>query len=159
MHKYIAIINNNLVDSVVVGDDTFLSHIQDKHQFVVDVTNRDRPSPGDSYYSDQDAFISNSVEVNHLPDLGAEHLISGTEDGFESFRLSNYSVSYKEGMVTIGCKKYSARGLLGALHKSLTQKHKSVERFTTHPTPGHGKYEITWADAKILYDALKKVKL
>lgn len=160
MEKYFALINNSLVVSVAVGDDSFLSHIDGKYDLVVDVTNRDRPMPGDSYYSNIDSFISNSIETIHIPvDLSAAHLNSGTEKGFEPFNISKYSVRYDKGTIQIGCKKYSAPGFMDALHKILIEKETTVHCFDTSKGPTHGKFEVTWDDVKKLYEALKKVRL
>lgn len=159
MEKYFALIKNNIVESVVVGTDDFISHMDGKYDHIIDVTEGDRPSTGDSYYKDTEEFISNAGHTHHIPvDLEAEHLQKGTEDGFEPFTISKYSVSYKDGFIHIGCKKYSAPGLLDALHKGLVEKQQTVGIFTSENGPAHGKFGITWDDAQKLYDALIKVK-
>lgn len=160
MEKYFALIKNNIVEGVVVGNDAFLSQIQDVYSDVVDVTDRPRPAAGDSYYKDTDSFISNTVHMNHIPvDMSADHLLTGTEEGFEPFQLSQYSVKYENGVITIGCKKYSAPGLLDALHKVLIEDHQTTSHFTQlEDGPTHGKFGITWDDAQKLYDALVKVR-
>ena len=160
MERYFALIKNNLVDHVVVGDDMFLSHIQSQYDAVVDVTNINRPTTGDSYYPDTQTFVSNTVTLNNIPvDMSASYLQQGTEEGFTSFQISKYNVSYSNGIVTIGCKQYSAPGLLDALYKVLQEKQSTVSIFTTlDDGPTHGKFGITWSDAQKLYDALIKVK-
>lgn len=159
MEKYFALIKNNIVESVVIGTDEFLSHIKDKYDHVIDVTESDRPSTGDSYYKDTEEFISNAGHTHHIPvDLDEDHLKQGTEDGFEPFKISKYSVSYKDGFIYIGCKKYSAAGFLDVLHKGLIEKQQTIGVFTSTNGPSHGKFGITWEDAQKLYDALIKVK-
>lgn len=159
MEKYFALINKGLVESVIVANDDFLDHIKDKHELILDVTYRDRPSVGDSYYKDMDIFVSNRLETHHIPvDLKLKHLNQGTEKGFEPFQISKYTVSYADGMIQIGCKKYSAPGFLDALHRFLIKKEQTVHCFTVVGKPGHGKFEVTWDDMQKLYDALSKVK-
>jgi hypothetical protein len=159
MEKYFALIKKHMVESIIVANDAFAKELLSKYDYVVDVT-KQRPTVGDSYYPETDSFISNTTDFHHIPvDLEAEHLQKGTEDSFEPFKLSKYSVSYENGVVTIGCKQYSAPGLLDSLHKVLIEDHSTVAYFNTMgPNPGHGKFDITWEDAQALYDALIKVK-
>ena len=161
MEKYFALIKNNLIESVIVASDDFVQTIKGDWDHVVDVTNTVRPSVGDSYYSDTGAFVSNSVDVNHIPaDLSAKHLKEGTQEGFEPFQLSKYSVKYEDGMVVIGCKRYSLAGFIDSLHKFVIEKQKTSKHFTTlNGNPCHGKFDITWEDMQKLYDVLIKVKI
>lgn len=160
MEKYFALIKNNLVNSVIVATDEFIPLIKHKYEIIVDVTNKTRPNVGDSYYSDIDTFIPNTIGANHINvDLQAEHLKTGTEEGFEPFTLSKYSVKYDNGMVHIGCKSYTPAGLFDALHKVLIEDTQTTHCFTTlEDGPAHGKFGITWDDAQKLYDVLLKVK-
>jgi hypothetical protein len=163
MEKHFALIKNNIVEHVVVATDDFLPHLKEKYSLdlIIEVTGDNRPTAGDSYYPDTKTFISNNVAVHHIPvDTTADHLHQGTEDGFEPFEMSKYSVSYKDGMVTIGCKQYSAIGMLDTLHKLLVEKQHTTTYFTSlEKGPTHGKFDVTWDDAKKLHEALKKVKL
>lgn len=163
MEKYFALIKNNIVKSVAVGDDDFLAHIQSQYDFVVDVTNRDRPTIEDSYYPDSDSFVSNAVaQIVDVPtDIDAEHLNQGTDDGFEPFRISKYVVKYDNGIVQIGCKKYPAAVLLDALYKALVEEQEGTLYCfnTAGEKPVHGKFDISWEDAQKIYDALSKVKI
>ena len=161
MEKHFALIKNNLVEGVIVANESFLPIIKDKYDLILDVTDIQRPSTGDSYYPVTNTFISNDHEIVDIPaDLKADHLQSGTEKGFKPFKISNYSVKYENGMIVIGCKKYSAPGFMDALHKILIEKQHTTSHFTTlEDGYAHGKFKITLEDAKKLYDALKKVKL
>jgi hypothetical protein len=163
MEKHFALIKNNIVEHVVIATEDFLPHLMKKYNLdtIVDVTASERPTAGDSYYPDTKTFISNHSTIHEIPaDLGAKYLHEGTEDGFEPFEMSKYSVSYKDGMVTIGCKQYSGIGMLDTLHKLLVEKQKTTTYFTALETgPTHGKFDVTWDDAKKLHEALKKVKL
>lgn len=160
MEKHYALIKKSLVIAVVVGNDSFLSHIEGKYDYVIDVTNRERPSAGDSYYHEIDSFLNNEVEEVYVPvDKTAPHLNQGTEDGFEPFNLSQYSVRYDNGWVQIGCKKYSAAGLFDALHSIVVKNTSTIHVFHTTHGPAHGKYGISWNDVTLLYEKLKKVKL
>lgn len=159
MEKYFAILKNNIVESVILAGDDFMdTHIKSEY---VDVTDRQRPSPGDSYSPELDKFISNDLKfIEFDTDPDQEHLQSGTDDSFPPMQLSKYSTSYADGVVTIGCKKLSAISLLDALHKILVDKEQNVGDFEASPEgPGHGKFGISWDDAKKLYDALSKVRL
>lgn len=161
MERYYALIKNHIIESVVVANDDFLSHIKDKYDYIIDVTDN-RPNIGDSYYPATEEFISNT-EKNHIIDVDTnlEHLQLGEDDGFAPFTLSKYSVKYNKGLVTIGCKQYNAAGLLDALHRGLEEHERgTVSCFMTHDDgPSHGKFGITWDDAHKLYEALRKVKL
>lgn len=159
-YKYYALIQNNIVQSIIIADDSFLKHIENKYQYIIDVTDN-KPTVGDSYYNKTNKFIPNNTDKNEISvDLNLKHLKNGTETEFKPFTLSKYSVRYEDGFVIIGCKKYSAAGLLDALHKVLIEKHHTTSHFTTFDDgPAHGKFGITWDDAKLLYDALNKVKL
>lgn len=160
MEKYYALIKNNIVESIIVANEDFLPHIQDKYDVILDVTDN-RPVVGQSYYPDTSTFIENKSGAVHIDtDLEAEHLKLGTEDGFEPFKLSKYSVKYENGMVHIGCRQYSAPGLLDALHRGLVEKQTgTVSCFVTEDAgPMHGKFGITWNDAQLLYNALIKVR-
>lgn len=160
MQKYLALINNNLVEHVVVGDDNFIEHIKNQYDTIVDVTNRQRPSQGDSYYPQTKQFISNSTNFNIIDVDLPDRLKQGTNEGFEPFQLSKYSVTYSNRIVTIGCKQYSATALLDALDKVLISDEAVSHCFITGDAgPAHGKFGITWEDAQKLYDALIKVKL
>lgn len=161
MEKYFALIKDGLVKEVIVASDDFIPLIQDQYDHIIDVTGKSRPSVGDSYYSNTEEFIQNNLDTIVLPviDEDADYLNEGTEDGFEPFQISKYSVSYKDGFIQIGCKKYSAPGFLEALHKTLVEKEEAIECFNTVDGPAHGKFGITWEDAQKLYDALRKVKL
>lgn len=160
MSKLFALVKNSLVVSVVVAKEDALEHLQGTCDLVVDVTKGHRPEPGESYYSDTKTFVSNSRTHHHIhADKTAPHLNQGTEDGFEPFKLSQHTVSYAEGVITIGCKSYSALGFMDALHKVLIEKNSTVGVFSTAKGPAHGKFGITWDDAQALYDALSKVRL
>lgn len=160
MEKHFALIKNNIVEYTVVATDEFAIQLAKKYDLVIEVGDN-RPTTGDSYYPDTKTFVSNHQTVHHIPfDPSAEHLHNGTEDGFEPFEMSKYSVSYKDGMVTIGCKQYSAIGMLDTLHKLLVEKKHTTTLFTSlEKGPTHGKFDVTWDDAKKLHEALKKVKL
>lgn len=160
--KYFALIKKGLVETVVVADSNFISQVKTKYDHIIDVTNDiKRPVPGDSYYPDTEAFISNYEDTHFIPVISnSEHLKNGTEEGFEPFEISKYSVSYKDGVITIGCKSYSAIGMLDTLHKLLIEKHKTTTYFTAlKDGPTHGKFAVTWNDAKNIYERLKKVRL
>lgn len=162
MDKHFALIKNGIVESVVVATDDSIQHLMTalSLDLIVEVGDN-RPSAGDSYYSDTKTFVANHIAVHHIPaDFSAEHLHQGTEDGFAPFQISKYSVSYKDGMITIGCKQYSAVGMLDTLHKLLVEKQKTTTYFTAlEEGPTHGKFGVTWDDARKLHEALKKVKL
>jgi hypothetical protein len=161
MIRYLAVIDKGIVENIVIADEAFKLVLQDEFDSVVDVTDMDpKPSPGDSYYPETGAFVPNTIVFNDLSaDLDALHMQQGTDDGFEPFAISKYSVSYADGIVTIGCKQYPAPGLLDVLHKFLVEREANVQIFTSDDTgPAHGKYGITWDDAQMLYDALIKVK-
>lgn len=160
MEKYLALINQNLVETVVVGDDSFVEHAKEKYEFVIDVTEGARPNAGDSYYPDVNKFIPNHVAKSIIDvDMSKPHLKQGTEEGFEPFNLSKYSVKYANGIITIGCKQYSAPAILDVLHDLIVNKVQTTHLFTAlEEGPTHGKFGITWKDAQMLYDALIKVK-
>lgn len=162
MKEYFALIKDGLVDNVIVADENFLPTINDLYDTIINVTERTRPQIGDSYYSDTDNFISNIVSnvILTVEDPDAPYLHEGTEDGFEPFQLSRYTVTYEDGEVYIGCKSYSAIGLLDVLYKGLIEDQETIGVFTTADgNPAHGKFAITWEDAQMLYDKLKTVKL
>lgn len=150
--KYFALINNNLVNKVIVADDSFIEEVISQWDIVLDVTDR-RPNPGDSYYPDTDEFISNNTDVHYIS--------SDVQIGdFEPFTLSKYSVSKEDDMIKIGCKLYSASGIYDVLHALLIEKVTTTELFTSEETgPTHGKFGITWEDAQTLYDVLCGAKL
>lgn len=159
MQKYLALINKNIVHSVVIGDEKFLEHVSNEYDFVVDVTDIKRPTAGDSYYPEANQFVNNELEIISIPaNLDEEHMKRGTENGFEPFNISKYSVRYENGMVQIGCKKYSAAGLFDVAHKILIEKTKTIHYFDTSNGPTHGKFAVTWDDVKKLYDALSRVR-
>ena len=160
MEKHFALIKNNLVEAVIVANDSFVQHIKDKYDFIVDVSEGSRPTTGDSYYPDTETFVANHLTDHQIPvDLSSSHLHTGTENGFKPFQISKYSVSYDNGMITIGCKKYSAVGMLDTLHKLLIDKQQTTTYFTALKSgPTHGKFDITWEDAQKIYEALKKVR-
>lgn len=155
-----ALVRLGLVTQVIVADEEFLPTIQNKYDYIVDVTGRDQPSAGDSYYSDTDEFINNADILSVLEaNMEADYMKQGSADSIEPFRISRYSVSYAEALVTIGCKKYSAPGLLEALHRVLVDREKTVAVFTAQGAgPTHGKFGITWEDAQLLYDKLVQLK-
>lgn len=160
MQRYLALIKNNIVEAIVIGNEDFIEHIKDKYDNVIDVTDGKRPNQGDSYYPQTGQFISNSTDLNIIDTNLPDRLKQGTDEGFESFEISKYSVSYLNGIVTIGCKQYSATGLLDALDKVLINDQDVSHCFVTGDEgPAHGKFGITWDDAQKLYDALIKVKL
>lgn len=160
MNKYFALIKNGIVETIAFGDDIFLEHIKDKYDIIVDVTEKNRPQVGDSYYNDTNSFISNFSEVINIPvDLNQDHLKHGTNSGFEPFTISKYSVKYENGMIQIGCKKYSAAGCMDSLHKILIEKNPTNQYFTIrNGEPHHGKFNVTLEDAKKIYNALLTVK-
>jgi hypothetical protein len=159
MEKHFALIKNNLVEAVIIATDDFVNQLGG-YDLIVNVTDIIRPTAGDSYYSDTKTFVSNNIAVHQIPvDINAAHLHNGSQDGFEPFQISKYSVSYKDGMITIGCKQYSAIGMLDTLHRLLVNKQQTTTYFTAlKHGPTHGKFDVTWEDAQKLYDALKKVK-
>jgi hypothetical protein len=159
MERHFALVKNFLVEAIVVGDDAFVDHIKDQYQYVVEVFD-DRPSPGHSYYPDTNQFVDNSIEALVIaPDPDILSLYNGTNDGFETWSMSKYSCSYADGVVTIGCKKYSAQGLLVVLHNLLVERSKTTSHFTSYDSgPSHGKFGVTWEDATTLYNLLKEVK-
>lgn len=158
--KYYALIKDQIVEGVIIGEDSFISILADQYDSIVDVTDRSRPSPGDSYYLDVDTFISNTAQVTDIPvDLQDSHLQQGLSDGFDPFQISQYTVSYADGVITIGCKSYPAIGILDTLYKLLIEKQQTTTYFTSSPEgPAHGKFGITWDDAQKIYDALIQVK-
>jgi hypothetical protein len=160
MEKHYALVKNNLVEAVIVGTDDFIEHIKNKYDFIIDVSKDPRPTTGDSYYPDTGTFVANHLVEHQIPvDMSADHLHNGTNSGFESFKISKYLVSYKDGVITIGCKKYSAPGILDTLHRLLIEKQRTTTYFTTLESGfTHGKFDITFEDAQKIYDALKKVK-
>lgn len=160
MSKYFALIKNRLVQGIIVADDVFRDTIKNDYDVILDVTNVARPAVGDSYYPATEEFVSNlATEVNIPVDHSLDYLNEGTADGFETFATSKYTVQYQDGFITIGCKKYSAPGVLVALHEFLNEDPEVSGCFTIESgNPAHGKYEITWEDAQMIYDALKKVR-
>lgn len=158
MLKY-ALIKNNLVDSVIISMPENLTQIETQYDMIIDVTNREQPNPGDSYYADSDEFISNIAPVTEIPiDLTADYLNQGIDLGFEPFNISKYTVSYADSVVTIGCKTYPAIGILDTLHKLIVEKQPVSTYFISTPEgPSHGQFGITWDDAQLLYDALIKI--
>lgn len=161
MDQYFALIKKNIVQHVIVADEFFLHHIEKDYDYIINVTDTLRPQPGDSYYPETKIFVSNTISAPEiLTDLTAEHLQSGIESGFEPFNISKYSVKYENGIVTIGCKQYPAAGLRDSLHKLIIHRQQNVACFTIlEKGPAHGKFDITWEDAQMLYDALLKVKI
>lgn len=158
MERYYALIKKGLVIHIVVADDSFLRHVSE--YTVVDVTGGDRPHVGDSYLPDTSTFLSNNKETIELPYDEDSRADEGTEEGFEPFNISKYRVSYEAGYVFIGCKKYSALGLMDALRKTLVEKKENAACFSASDIgPTDGTFHITWEDAKRLYEALGRVKL
>ena len=160
MEKHFALIKNNLVEAVIVANDSFVQHIKDKYDFIVDVSEGARPTTGDSYYPDAKTFIANHLTDHQVPvDTSSDYLHRGTQNGFKPFEISKYSVSYENGIITTGCKKYSAIGILDTLHKLLIDKQQTTTYFTALKNgPTHGKFDITWNDAQKIYEALVKVR-
>ncbi len=160
MEKHFALIKNNIVEGIIVADAAFIEQITNQYDLIMDVTDG-RPHVGDSYYPTTKSFISNDIEVNNIPvDMSATHMQSGTENGFKPLKLSKYIATYKDGMVTIGCKSYSAAGLFDAAHKVLIEKQNVTSHFiVTKDGAAHGKFGITLSDIQKLYDVLKNVKL
>jgi hypothetical protein len=158
MEKYFALIKNNIVEKVIVATDKFLSNIEKQYDLIIDVTdNINRPAAGDSYYSKTKCFVSNNIDINHIPvDISANHMQNVINVDFKPFQLSKYDVKYENDMIIIGCKHYSVLGLFDALHKVLIEKQHTTSHFTTlDEGPAHGKFGITWDDAQKLYDTLK----
>jgi hypothetical protein len=159
MEKHFALIKNGIVEGVILADDIFINNIKEKYDLILDVTNINRPATGDSYYVKTNTFVSNTEDIVHVPvDMSGKHMQNGTEIGFKPFKISKYSVTWEDGMVVIGCKKYSAPGFFDALHKIFIEKQDTISHFTTINGPAHGKFGITWDDVQKLYDVLKKVK-
>jgi len=158
MKKY-ALIKNYLVESVIISDSDFIKNLSG-YNSIIDVSGLS-VSTGDSYYPDTETFISNTSQLHDIPvDKSAPHLNLGTEAGFQDFNISKYTVKYKDGNITIGCKTYPAIGILDTLHKMLVQKQKTTTIFScVSGNPSHGKFDITWEDAQAIYDALIRVKL
>lgn len=159
---YYALIKDNLVKSVIVAESSFLPQIESEYDYIIDVTSiESRPSVEDSYYPDTGAFISNII--NTPPALPVDFNLpcfDGTDEGFESFTISKYLVKFEDGMIHIGCKAYPAAGFLYALYKVLEEDTSTTSCFSIiSGNPAHGKFEITWDDAELLYQTLKKVKL
>lgn len=156
---FYALIKNNLVQSIIVADDTFIQSLTD-YDHIIDVTDN-RPCVGDSYYPETGVFTSNTETSIILPVENIEHL-TGTEEEIVPFRLSKYSVSYDSTtkMVKIGCKNYDLLMLKDALYKGLIENQQHPHCFTSLENgPMHGKFGITWEDAQLLYDKLMKVRI
>lgn len=154
---YYALIKKNIVDSVIIADDYFIDNIKNQYDYIIKVEENDRPSPGDSFYPETQVFISNNNAVHHLDsDLKSE----GVEKTFEPVKLSKYTMTHENGMVRIGCKLYSPKGLLEAADKVLNKDESHTFCFTTNDAgPSHGKFQITWDDTRLIYATLKRLKL
>lgn len=154
---YYALIKNQLVETVVVADESFVDHIKDKYDFVVEVDENNRPSPGDSYYPEMKNFVSNKDTVHHIH---SEIKTDGTEETFLPVKLSKYIMTHENEMIRIGCKLYSPKGLFEAADQALHQDESHPFCFTTNDIgPSHGKFQITWEDTKLIYETLKRLKL
>lgn len=155
MEKYFALIKNSIVQSVIVAQDDFIPLIQNDYDYIIEA----RPNIGDSYYSETNEFISNTDNYVEINLDTSEYPSTGTDEGFEPFNLSKYSVSYADGIVTIGCKEYPIAGLFTALNKLLLEEEHTEDCFTTLDNGfAHGKYGITKEDAQMLYNAISKVR-
>lgn len=163
MEKYYALINNNLVEAIAVGDENFYSIAQNQYNLVVDVTDLEtRPASGDSYYPDTNTFVPNNTNIVFVNDNTDHHIDIDLSGGLEPFKLSQYTVSYEEeeDMIVIGCKKYSAPGFIDALNKIMAENEHTFDCFTSlDEGPVHGKFGITWDDAQLLYDKLIRDRL
>lgn len=154
---YYALIKNKLVETIIVADESFLEHIKDKYEHIVPVDEDNRPSPGDSYYSETSYFISNR---DHIHELESDIYTNGTEETFEPVKLSQYMMTYENGMIRIGCKLYTPKGLLDAVDKLLYKDESHPFCFTTNDIgPSHGKFQVTWEDTQKVHDTLKRLKL
>lgn len=153
---YYALIKNKLVETVIVADESFVNHIKDKYDYVVEVS-EPRPSTGDSYYPETQNFVSNHDTVHYIH---SNIKSGGTEETFKPVKLSNYVMSHEGGMIKIGCKLYSPQGLFEAVDKLLHQDESHPFCFTTNDIgPSHGKFQVTWEDTKLVYETLKRLKL
>jgi hypothetical protein len=147
MEKYFALIKNNIVHSIIIADEKFIQLIQKEHDDIIEVTDINRPHPGDSYYSKTNTFVANHTEMIDIPSSEPEPTLT-----FSPFQLSKYTVSHDNGYIVIGCKKYSAAGFIEALKKIAEQKEDTVTHFSTlYNGPAHGKFGITWGDVRKLY--------
>lgn len=154
---YYALIKNKLVETVIVADESFVEHIKDNYDYVVEVNEHNRPSSGDSYYPENANFVSNSDTIHHIE---SNVNTGGTEDTFSPVKLSQYVMSHENGMIRIGCKLYSAKGLFETVDKLLNQDESHPFCFTSNDIgPSHGKFQVTWADTERIYDTLKRLKL
>lgn len=151
MEKYFALIKNDLVQHIIVADDDFLKHIKKDYDHIVDVTNTDRPQPGDSYYPKTESFIANHIELTDISDEPAPEL------NFEPFHISKYHVSHQDGYIIIGCKKYSAAGFIKEVKKIAERTEDTTSTFVARPEgPAHGKFGVTWADVQKIYEIIIK---
>lgn len=158
---YLALVRNNMVRTIAVGDAEFVAYAESRYDYVIDVTNHTpRPVQGDSYYPETGQFISNTQTETPLTCAELDPAIpEGTAESFAPFPLSQYSVSFADHVVTVGCRRYGAKGLLQALYEVLVENETTVEAFHTMSTgPAHGKYGITWDDATLLYNALTSLQ-
>lgn len=160
MEKYYALIKKNLVKNIIVAEESFLLIIENDYDYIIDVTQGHRPQIDDSYIPLTNTFLSNHLEVINLPfNSEDEHLKQGTETGFRSFSVSNYTIKYERGYVFFGCKKFPAQGLLDALHKLIIDEKDEAACFTAEDYgPTDGKFKISWIEAEKIYNELKKVK-
>lgn len=161
MEKYYALIKKNIVKHIIVADESFLPHIENDYDYIIDVTNIKRPAVDDSYVPASNSFLSNHRGLIPLPfNTDDSHLNQGTEEGFEDFSIKQYTIKYQDGFVMFGCKKFPAKGLLDVLHKLIIHKHDEAACFTAEESgPTDGKFSITWEEAHQIYNKLKRVKL
>lgn len=156
---YYALVRYDMVRTVAVGDADFATYAATKYDYVIDVTDMDpRPVQGDSYYGGK--FVSNTETELSLDDLELDPAIpEGLAVTFAPFQLSKYAVSFADGVVTIGCKHYGAKGLLQVLYALLVESAPVIDSFHVMDTgPAHGRYGITWDDANLLYTALTSLQ-
>lgn len=158
---YLALVRYGMVRTIAVGDADFMTYASTLYDEVIDVTDvSPRPVQGDSYYAETGQFVCNHTTDVPLADVELDAAIpEGPASGFDSFQMSNYSVTFQPGTVTIGCMRFGARGLLQSLYEVLVEHETTVAQFHTMDAgPAHGRYGITWVDAEALYAALTSLR-
>lgn len=152
MSKYFALIKNAIVEHVIVADDDFLVHVEKDYDEIIDVTNIQRPQPGDSYYPKTNNFVANHIDVNDIDaDQPAPVL------NFEPFQISKYQVKHEDGYIVIGCKRYSAAGFIKEVTKIAERTADETSTFVARKDgPAHGKFGVTWADVQKIYEIVIK---
>lgn len=166
MDKIWALIENNLVVNIIVGDDNFIPIIENDHDSIIEVTNLPiRPSINDSYDLVNNVFQSPQI-INSNPPLDLDNLQSpnGSNPNFTPFNLSqdsgNYLIKFTGKYVCVGCMSYDALWLRETLYIICVQKLSDIDILTvTINGPAHGNFPITWADANLILNALSSLNL